>query len=228
MSQYAIACMAEANPQGAGGLMAARAVKTSVCRFIAPARDKGKVLICTESDSPLCLMIRSQAFESKRHGNRHPKIGSYACRWMRLEGREGSTFLAQRVVIFKIRREVVTAHCIFLHTLSFAPVLFPYSTSFAMALVTPSSPYDNVNTADLYTVKFDNLFDGDEQELTTLLKACERDGFFYLDLQGSGSGKLWKDLDRVGEIAKRWFAQPAEVKLETPTLSLAHGFVSSF
>ncbi|RSL43067.1 hypothetical protein CEP53_011883 [Fusarium sp. AF-6] len=93
-----------------------------------------------------------------------------------------------------------------------------------MALVTSSSLYDNVNTADLYTVKFDNLFDGDEQELTTLLKACESDGFFYLDLQGSGSGKLWKDLDRVGEIAKRWFAQPAEVKLETPTVSLAHGF----
>ncbi|KAJ3522676.1 hypothetical protein NM208_g12760 [Fusarium decemcellulare] len=88
----------------------------------------------------------------------------------------------------------------------------------------PSNPYDNVNTADLYTVKFDNLFDRDEQELETLIKACERDGFFYLDLQGSGSGKLWKDLDRVGEITKHWFAQPVEVKLRTPTVSLAHGF----
>ena len=87
------------------------------------------------------------------------------------------------------------------------------------------NPYDNVNTADLYTVKFDNLFDRDEQELDTLLKACERDGFFYLDLQGSGSGNLWKDLDRVSEITKRWFAQPVQVKLKTPTVSLAHGFV---
>ena len=90
---------------------------------------------------------------------------------------------------------------------------------------TLSNPYDNVNTADLYTVKFDNLFDRDEQELEILLKACERDGFFYLDLQGSGSGKLWKDLDRVSEITKRWFSQPVQVKLKTPTVSLAHGFV---
>lgn len=90
---------------------------------------------------------------------------------------------------------------------------------------TRSNPYDNVNTADLYTVKFDNLFDRDEQELETLLKACDRDGFFYLDLQGSGSEKLWKDLDRVGKITKRWFAQPVEVKQKTPTVSLAHGFV---
>ena len=90
---------------------------------------------------------------------------------------------------------------------------------------TPLNPYDNVNIADLCTVKFHNLFDRDEQELETLLKACERDGFFYLDLQGSGSGTLWKDLDRVGEITKRWFAQPVEDKLKTPTISLAHGFV---
>lgn len=93
---------------------------------------------------------------------------------------------------------------------------------------TPSNPYDNVDTASLYTIKFDNLFDRDEHELETLLKACERDGFFYLDLQGSGSGKLWKDLDRVGEITKPWFAQSVEAKLKTPTLSLAHGFVHSF
>ncbi|KAH6993967.1 hypothetical protein EDB82DRAFT_475724 [Fusarium venenatum] len=84
--------------------------------------------------------------------------------------------------------------------------------------------YDYVKTADLYTVKFDNLFDRDEQELKTLIKACERDGFFYLDLQSSSSGKLWKDLDQVSEIAKQWFSQPAEIKLKTPTVSLAHGF----
>ncbi|KAF9770292.1 hypothetical protein IL306_012194 [Fusarium sp. DS 682] len=89
----------------------------------------------------------------------------------------------------------------------------------------PSNPYDNVDTANLHTVKFNNLFDRDEKELETLLKACERDGFFYLDLQDSSSGKLWRDLDRVSEIAKRWFSQPVEVKLKTPTISLAHGFV---
>ncbi|KAJ6437220.1 hypothetical protein O9K51_10191 [Purpureocillium lavendulum] len=82
-----------------------------------------------------------------------------------------------------------------------------------------SNPYDNVRTADLYTVKFDKLFDRGEGELETLQRACERDGFFYLDLQGPGSATLWKDLDSVGEITKRWFSQPTEVKLKTPTVS---------
>lgn len=92
-------------------------------------------------------------------------------------------------------------------------------------MLSQPNPYDNVEAANLFTVKFNNLFDRDSKELDTLMKACERDGFFYLDLQDSCSAKLWRDLDRVSEIAKRWFSQPVEDKLKTPTLSLAHGLV---
>ncbi|KAF5538659.1 2og-fe oxygenase family [Fusarium mexicanum] len=92
-------------------------------------------------------------------------------------------------------------------------------------MLSQPNPYDKVDTANLFTVKFSNLFDRDSEELDTLLQACERDGFFYLDLQDSCSAKLWRDLDRVSEIAKRWFSQPVEDKLKTPTVSLAHGFV---
>lgn len=88
-----------------------------------------------------------------------------------------------------------------------------------------SNPYANVTTADLFTVKFDNLFDRDDRELGILNRACERDGFFYLDLQGTGSVKLWNDLERLNQIMKSWFAQSDEDKLGTPTVSLAHGFV---
>ncbi|KAK2603586.1 hypothetical protein QQS21_004266 [Conoideocrella luteorostrata] len=87
-----------------------------------------------------------------------------------------------------------------------------------------ANPYDNVTTADLYTIKFDNLFDRDEKELQKLLRACERDGFFYLDLQGVGSERLWKDLDQLSGITRRWFDQPRAVKMDTPTVSLAHGY----
>lgn len=87
---------------------------------------------------------------------------------------------------------------------------------------TPLDPYDTAK-ADLCVVKFDNLFDRDEKELETLVRACERDGFFYLDLQSPSSRQLWNDLDRVGEISKDWFDQPLEAKLKTPTTSLAHG-----
>ncbi|KAI3319051.1 hypothetical protein HD806DRAFT_510796 [Xylariaceae sp. AK1471] len=84
--------------------------------------------------------------------------------------------------------------------------------------------YQNVPLADLYTIKLANLFDKDEQELKRLLAACERDGFFYLDLKGAGSESFWEDLREVDQITKQWFSQPADVKLETPTVSLAHGF----
>lgn len=93
---------------------------------------------------------------------------------------------------------------------------------------TLQNPYDNVAKADLHTIKFDNLFDKDEKEMQTLLRACERDGFFYLDLRSPGSGKLWSDLEQVGSLAKAWFDQPLETKLKTPTLSLAHGSVYFF
>ncbi|KAF5552230.1 gibberellin 20-oxidase [Fusarium napiforme] len=92
-------------------------------------------------------------------------------------------------------------------------------------MLSQPNPYENIETANLFTVKFNNLFDRDSKELDTLLQACERDGFFYLDLQDSCSAKLWRDLDRVSELAKRWFSQPVEDKLKTPTVSLAHGLV---
>lgn len=83
--------------------------------------------------------------------------------------------------------------------------------------------YRNVRTADLNTIQFFNLFDKDKSELQQLLKACEEDGFFYLDLQSEGSEKFWKDLDEIDRVTKDWFCQPADVKQQTPTVSLSHG-----
>lgn len=85
------------------------------------------------------------------------------------------------------------------------------------------SPYDNVPSADISTVKFHNLFDANGEELAHLLKACERDGFFYLDLRGPESEKLWTDIREISQITQRWFSQPDEVKVKTPTVSLSHG-----
>ncbi|KAE8421233.1 hypothetical protein BDV36DRAFT_292430 [Aspergillus pseudocaelatus] len=90
--------------------------------------------------------------------------------------------------------------------------------------VSRPAEYKDVRTADLSTIQFTNLFDKDEAELKKLLKACEKDGFFYLDLQGEGSEKFWKDLYDIDRITKEWFSQPADVKLKTPTVSLSHGF----
>lgn len=84
--------------------------------------------------------------------------------------------------------------------------------------------YRDVPKADLLTIDFANLFDKDPKELAKLIYACERDGFFYIDLQNPSSVNFWSDLFRVDEITKKWFALPEDVKLQTPTVSLAHGY----
>ncbi|KAJ0305762.1 hypothetical protein Brms1b_010656 [Colletotrichum noveboracense] len=86
-----------------------------------------------------------------------------------------------------------------------------------------SELYRDVPKADLRTIKFESLFDKDHDSLEALIKACETDGFFYLDLQATGSEKFWKDLKEIDEVTKNWFSQSTEVKLKTPTVSLAHG-----
>lgn len=92
----------------------------------------------------------------------------------------------------------------------------------------PSRPveYENVRTARLQTITFDKLFDKDEAEVKRLIESCEKDGFFYLDLKSSASQKFWSDLQTIDNTTKEWFKQPVEKKLETPTVSLAHGQVS--
>jgi len=84
--------------------------------------------------------------------------------------------------------------------------------------------YRDVRTANLNTITFDNLFDKDEAELKRLVQSCEQEGFFYLDLQSAASQKFWVDLYNIDNTTKKWFQQPIEKKLETPTVSLAHGF----
>ncbi|GLA74670.1 hypothetical protein AtubIFM55763_005916 [Aspergillus tubingensis] len=89
--------------------------------------------------------------------------------------------------------------------------------------------YMDVPTADLSTIQFINLFDKDKSELKKFIKACEKDGFFYLDLQHGGSEKFWTDLYEIDTIIKKWFSQPEHVKMKAPTVSLSHGrVVSSF
>lgn len=83
--------------------------------------------------------------------------------------------------------------------------------------------YKNVRTADLGTIQFADLFDKSDAEIQKLVDSCENDGFFYLNLESAGSEKFWKDLFEIDALTKKWFDQPTEVKLKTPTVSLAHG-----
>jgi isopenicillin N synthase-like dioxygenase len=87
-----------------------------------------------------------------------------------------------------------------------------------------SSPieFDKTPLANLKTIKFSQLVDGNEAVLKELTTACEHHGFFYLDLTDKGSGKMFRDLSKLRIIMKDWFAQPLSSKLKTESISLSH------
>jgi isopenicillin N synthase-like dioxygenase len=78
--------------------------------------------------------------------------------------------------------------------------------------------------ADLQTVDFSSIYDGNPGEIARLLQICSNDGFFYLDLSSFEEGKLLQNLDRCNAIVREWFEKPLEEKSKTVTLSDAHGY----
>jgi isopenicillin N synthase-like dioxygenase len=57
-------------------------------------------------------------------------------------------------------------------------------------LETGSVPLHGLPLAQLETVHFDLLRDGDLKEARKLFEGCQKDGFFYLDIQNLGNHVL--------------------------------------
>ncbi|KAH7026710.1 uncharacterized protein B0I36DRAFT_366237 [Microdochium trichocladiopsis] len=87
-------------------------------------------------------------------------------------------------------------------------------------MATPQAP----EKAHLHTLKFSSVIEGQAGTLATLVEACERDGFFYLDLSGWDSGDMLTSLQAAGALMKEWFKQPLDKKMATETISDAHGY----
>jgi isopenicillin N synthase-like dioxygenase len=65
--------------------------------------------------------------------------------------------------------------------------------------------------ANLHTILYQKLLDDEPQELSRLLKACQTDGFFYLDLHSASPLLgLYRNLMTLTE---KYFDQPVESKL---------------
>lgn len=67
-------------------------------------------------------------------------------------------------------------------------------------------------TADLQTFSLVKLLNKDPEEISRLLRAGEKDGFFYLDLTAPESRGLWDDYHGVLAVMKRFFDLPLEEK----------------
>lgn len=83
----------------------------------------------------------------------------------------------------------------------------------------------DVGVAQLEAVSFSQLLRRDELELSKLLRACQKDGFFYLDLANGSKSQMLRDWKTMLPLMQRWFDQPISEKLKYHRGTVLHGLV---
>lgn len=90
----------------------------------------------------------------------------------------------------------------------------------------------NLTVADLPTVNYRALVNGDADEESKLLSVSVREGFFYLDLRNENEGDNENDpsptltrVDRIFRFMRTWFGQSDEMKLRDLQSNYTDGFV---
>jgi isopenicillin N synthase-like dioxygenase len=77
--------------------------------------------------------------------------------------------------------------------------------------------------AALETIDFSLLAVKDVDEIDKLLKSCESDGFFYLNLEKGPAHQILVDLQAILRVMEEYFAQPLETKMKDDRRSNTHG-----
>lgn len=99
-----------------------------------------------------------------------------------------------------------------------------------MAITTHEVEQDHsgewVQTAELAVLSLTKLLRNDPAELASLVRACENEGFFYLDLHDWKSGKMLEDLDIATRLMRLWFEKPLEEKMKNHTDDDCNGYAS--
>lgn len=83
---------------------------------------------------------------------------------------------------------------------------------------------DHSSVAYLDTLSFAKLSSGDQTELARLLNACQKQGFFYLDVAGSYASNGFDDRLKALSETKQWFDRPIEEKLKFRQDSVTKGY----
>ncbi|EKD19996.1 uncharacterized protein L3040_002326 [Drepanopeziza brunnea f. sp. 'multigermtubi'] len=66
----------------------------------------------------------------------------------------------------------------------------------------------------MQTVDFSRLLSQEPTEIEKLVKCCQTEGFFYIDLQGIDGRRMLEDQQETLKLMKRFFDSPLEVKNE--------------
>lgn len=64
------------------------------------------------------------------------------------------------------------------------------------------------------TIDFSRLLSQEPAELERLVKCCQTEGFFYLDLQGIDGRRMLQDQQETLRVMENFFSAPIEVKNE--------------
>lgn len=75
------------------------------------------------------------------------------------------------------------------------------------------------------TVSFERLLSQEPAELEKVVRCCETEGFFYLDLQGIDGRRMLEDQQKTLELMHRFFESPLEVKNQYGLISPHLGYV---
>jgi isopenicillin N synthase-like dioxygenase len=76
---------------------------------------------------------------------------------------------------------------------------------------------------ELETVNFDKLLSNEPDEVQKLLKCCQDEGFFYLDLRGIDGRRTLDDEQRLLTLMRRFFGSSFEDKNEIGLPEQKHG-----
>jgi isopenicillin N synthase-like dioxygenase len=83
----------------------------------------------------------------------------------------------------------------------------------------------NVPIYPMETISFERLLSQEPAELEKLLRCCETEGFFYLDLQGIDGRRYLKDQENTLDLMHRFFESPLELKNQFGLVSPHLGYV---
>lgn len=70
----------------------------------------------------------------------------------------------------------------------------------------------NVPVYPMETISFERLLSQEPAELERVVRCCETEGFFYLDLSGIDGRRYLEDQDKTLDLMHRFFESPLESK----------------
>lgn len=75
------------------------------------------------------------------------------------------------------------------------------------------------------TISFSRLLSQEPAEVERLVRCCQSEGYFYLDLQGIDGRRMLEDQQKTLDLMHRFFESPIEAKNEFGLISPHLGYV---